>query len=652
MEGSDPLASDLQARRARGLRTALILAVLVVVLRYLDWTSGLFIFALPENFAYDTVFDYRAPRAPTDLAIVAIDEASLQALSQFPFPRDLYARLLERLSQARVVAFDILFIEPDRANPQGDAQFAAAMEKHGRVVLGAYRQERKQYGDAAVGMRGYPLPVGGPGRLKPIQPLNFAAPVPPLAQAAAGIGYVDIEPDADGVYRRVEPLRVGYDRQVYPHLAAEIGRVASGVPPAVIVAGVPQGTLGFPAGPSVPLSAEGAVLINYCGPPGTVPAYSFADVLSGKHETDLQDKIVLVGATAAGLYDMRPAPYRSQGRKFFGVETNANVVNTLLHGPALGDAGRSLAWLALALLLGVIAGVLVWSSGETVGPLLGFLVLVVLAVPSFFVAFFAWGMVVPYGALLLAVLLPVGVGTWERMGAERRLIKDRFGVYVSPQVLDELRRNPELARRGQRRMVTLLFSDVRGSTTLSESIPPETWLAQLNEYLSAMSDAIFAYDGYLDKFMGDGIMAVWNAFGTQPNHAELALAAARRMQELLEALNRYWEETEDRTPFRIGIGLHSGEAVVGNVGSQTRTQFTVIGDVVNTASRIEGMTKQYHTELLLSEATATLLPGGVRLREIGEAEVRGRAGKVKLYTVEGEGSSVQPAGGAGRGEQV
>jgi adenylate cyclase len=642
LEGSDPLASELQAKRARGLRTALILAVLVVVLRYLDWTSHLFVFSLPENFAYDTVFDYRAPRPPTDLAIVAIDDPTLQALGQFPFPRDVYARLLDKLAGAKVVAFDVLFVEPDRVNPQGDALFAAAIKKQGRVVLGAYKQERaKVTGPARVSMANYPLPAGGPGPLQPIQPLNFAGPVALLGQAAAGIGYVDIEPDRDGVYRRVDPLRVGYDGKVYPHLAVEIARLATGGQPADLGTGLPQGALALPGAAPAPLSAEGATLINYCGPPGTVPTYSFIDVLQGKHTAELQDKIVLVGATAAGLYDMRPAPYRSYGRKFFGVETNANIVNTLLHGPALRDDGRSFAWLGLALLLGVSAGVLVWSGGETVGPLLGFLVLVAVALPSFFVAFFAWGRVVPYGALMLAVLLPVAVGAWERMGAERRLIKNRFGVYVSPEVLEELTRDPELARRGQRRPVTLLFADVRGSTTLSEALPPETWLAQLNEYLSAMSDAIFAYDGYLDKFMGDGIMAVWDAFGTQPNHAELAVAAARRMLELLAALNRHWETAEDRTPFRIGIGLHSGEAVVGNVGSQTRTQYTVIGDVVNTASRIEGMTKEYQVELLLSDATAALLPERDKLREIGEVQVRGRAGTVKLYTIENHG------GGAG-----
>ena len=636
MEGGDLLTSELRAKRARGLKTALMLALVVVVLRYLPLTRGLFFFALPENYAYDTVFDYRTPQPPADIALVAIDDASLEALGQFPWPRDVYARLLDHLQGAKVVAFDVLFIEPDRLNPRGDERFAAAMKKHGRVVLGAYKQERRALsGSAQVTLPGYPPPPD-PGPLPRIQPLNFAAPVAPLRRAAAGIGYVDIEPDADGVYRRAVPLSLGLDGQaVYPHFAVEIARVAGG-PASLKLSPSGAAALTCGAGRPVPLDTTGRMLINYCGPPGTVPTYSFAEVLAGQHDADLRGKLVLVGATAAGLYDMRPAPFRRNDRKFFGVETNANITNTLRHGPGLSDQGQSLAWLALALLLGVVAGTAVWSGGETLGPALGFLILLALAAPAFFVAFLVWGMVIPYGALLLAVALPVAWGTWERLGAERRLISDRFGVYVSPQVLQELTRDPEPARRGQRRTVTVLFSDVRGSTTLSESMSPEAWLTQLNEYLSLMSAAIFEYDGYLDKFMGDGIMAVWNAFGTQPDHAELALAAAGRMLELLAALNEHWEQQPDRTPLRIGIGLHSGEAVVGNVGSETRTQFTVIGDVVNTAARIEEMTKEHQTPLLLSDATAALLPNAGKLREIGEVGVRGRAGTIRLYTVETE----------------
>jgi adenylate cyclase len=179
-----------------------------------------------------------------------------------------------------------------------------------------------------------------------------------------------------------------------------------------------------------------------------------------------------------------------------------------------------------------------------------------------------------------------------------------------------------------------MFCDVRGSTTLSEKLPAEVWTAQLNEYLTQMSQAIFAFDGYLDKFMGDGIMATWNAFGTQEeDHADLAVRAGQQMLRRLELLNRRWETMEDRAILSIGVGIHTGEAIMGNVGSEERVQYTAIGDTVNAASRIEGLTKQFGVAFVVSEGTAKLLPGSVALRDLGEAEVRGREARIRVYEV-------------------
>jgi len=202
-------------------------------------------------------------------------------------------------------------------------------------------------------------------------------------------------------------------------------------------------------------------------------------------------------------------------------------------------------------------------------------------------------------------------------------------------------------RTPQRREVTLLFCDVRGSTTLSENAAPEVWVAQLNEYLTQMTLAIFSFDGYLDKFMGDGIMAVWNAFGNQPDHAELATRAGLQMFRRLEFLNKKWANMPDRTPFRIGIGLHTGEPVMGNVGSEERTQFTAIGDAVNTAARIESMCKQFGAEFIISEATAERVKELFALRELGETEVRGRAATIRIFEIVRD-TAATPEGGEAR----
>jgi adenylate cyclase len=211
-------------------------------------------------------------------------------------------------------------------------------------------------------------------------------------------------------------------------------------------------------------------------------------------------------------------------------------------------------------------------------------------------------------------------------------------------VLRELSSDPELVAQGVRREVTFLFADVRGSTSLSENIEPEVWVAQLNEYLGQMSEAIFEYDGYLDKFMGDGIMAIWNTFGTQPDHASLAVKASLEMLRRLEMLNGAWERMDNRTPFRIGVAIHSGDAIIGNVGSEERMQYTAIGDTVNTAARIEGLTKEYGVQFLASETTAAELAEGiVELADIGEAQVRGRAEGIRLFARPDEYAEAQQA---------
>ncbi|MEN6346534.1 MAG: adenylate/guanylate cyclase domain-containing protein [Armatimonadia bacterium] len=613
MPSRDPTTLALEARRARGVQVGIALVVLVVVLRFTPLTSNLFLFSVIENLAYDSTFDRAQPQPPVDLVIVAVDDRSLAEMGRFQdWHRDVYANLVDRLLSAKVVAFDLLFPEPD-AGPgmsasKSDERFAAAMRKHGRVVLAAHWEE----GGGQSGRSG----AGDRERLQ--------LPTRRLAEAAAGVGYVDLTPDGDGVYRRFSPQRVDAEGQAREHFGVVIARLAG--------ARAEAGKGGTDR------------LINYCGPQGTVRRVSLVEVLKDpKVAESLAGKIVIVGATAPGLYDIRPAPYRSTGRLFYGVDMNANIVNTLTGPGRLVDRTGSWLWAAYAVLVGTLVTLVVWRAEETVAATLSILVVLALAVPSFPVALRYLGQVVPYGAILGAAVVPLVLGLPERLTAERRLIQRQFGAYVSPEVLRGLMSEPETLRSSQRQQVTLLFADVRGSTTLAEQTSPEVWVAQLNEYLTQMSRAIFTYDGYLDKFMGDGIMAVWNAFGTQEgSHAELAVRAGLQMLQRLEVLNRAWASREGRAQLRIGIGIHSGEAVVGNVGSEDRTQYTAIGDTVNTASRIEEMTKEYGVAFVVSEATAKLVGEQVTLRELGRAPVRGRSEGVGVYEVVGPGKATTP----------
>ncbi len=622
--------------------TAVVIAVVVVVFRYVPLTSNLFVFSLVEDFAYDVAYEYADPLLTDDIVLIAIDGTSLQPqhLGRWPWSRSVHAELLSKVPNARVIAFDVLFTEPDERDPEGDERFAEAIRKAGNVVLAAYRPAKMEYsqGEEAVDWS-YP-PPREPVHLETIQTQTMKPPIPELARAAAAIGYVDIAPDADGVYRRVQPLRQGYDGRIYPHLATAIAQVASKKTPEEIVRTVPAGYLEF--GEVVaPLNRDGSMLITYSGPTGTIDRVGFWEVLEGRvPPSRFKDKIVIVGWSATGFTDFRPAPYRATGREFLGFETNANIVNTLLHTGPRFDRTRDLNWALFALALGLLVGWAAWSGGEVIGPAMAAGIVGIIAVPSFFVAFSHFHTVIPYGAVLLVAAVPLAVAIPERLGRDKRMIRGQFAAYVSPDVLRELSEEPDLVAQGVTREVTFLFADVRGSTTLSERVAPEIWVAQLNEYLTQMSEAIFNHDGYLDKFMGDGIMAIWNAFGNQPDHADLAAQAALEMLERLEILNQYWEGQEERTPFRIGVAIHTGEAIIGNVGSNERMQYTAIGDTVNTASRIEGMTKEYGVMFLASETSAERLSEGiVDLVEIGQAEVRGRQQKIRIFGRAGEYSA-------------
>lgn len=628
---SDSIGGAVRARRARGVQVAFGLTILIVLLRFYIPGPWQGLFALIEHFSYDVYFDHRTPRDISDFVIIAVDEESLapEHLGRFPWPRSVYAKLLDRLGGAKVVGIDLLFPEP----APDDAVLAQAIHRHGRVVLAAHKRRSARIAQLPSTWHGYG-PVATPGLPRAYsddkQTDEFVPPVPALAKAAAGLGYVGIVPDADGIYRRVMPLQVSPADDAMPHFGLEITRIALGLDPAQLAHNASRGGM-VVKGRTIPLDA-GKMLINYAGPMQTVEYVPAWRVVAGKEPAEtFRDKIVIIGPTAAGLYDVRPAPFSRHNRVFLGVELNANIAHTILTGETLRDNAGLVPWGVYALLLGMLVGWAVWHSSERRAAWLGVGLVVLLALPTFMVGVMVLRQVVPYGAILLGTAIPMVWALYERLGMEKRLVAQQFGIFVSPDVLRELRQHPDLMHEGERREVTLLFSDVRGSTAIAERMAPGVWIAQLNEYLSEMSEAIFTHDGYLDKFMGDGIMAIWNTFGNQPDHADLATRAALQMLERLRALNERWEGQGQRVPLQIGIGLHTGEAIIGNVGSYRRAQYTAIGDAVNTASRIEDLTKEFTTPLLISGTTAALLGDRVALVELGEAELAGRAQPVRLY---------------------
>ncbi|NLN91585.1 MAG: adenylate/guanylate cyclase domain-containing protein [candidate division WS1 bacterium] len=625
------------AARLRSLQFCLFLGI---ALAALQWRYPA-LFSRADQFAYDLANSHRPnPPAVEDILIVEIDDTSLDDahLGQFPWPRSTYAELIARLESARAIGIDVLFLEADRLDPVGDAALADAIGRHGRAVLPAsILTDRAVSGESRQRLLTWQGKLASAPSSRPsITPDRLQPPVQPLVAAAAAVGFANLVADGDGRYRRFRPYYTGDDSLVYPNFACEVARIAVGADATEMYGGAGGGLT--VAGRRVCMS-DAHVWINYAGPAGTVPRVSAASLHAGEvPDSDIQGKIVLIGATAAGLYDIHPAPYPGSGGRMCGVETNANVINTLLSARPIAYEPTWLAVVGLPV-LSLLAWWLAWRWGAARGA--GAIVVGgALLVAVYLGGFWFLDTIGPISARLTA-LLGVGLASvLDRMREEARLrnrLVEAFAAYVAPEVAERLARNPDDAGlAGTRREITVLFSDVRGFTTVSEDMDPHDVVAQLTEYFNAMVDAVFRFNGLVDKFIGDGLMALFGCFGDETDHSRRSVMAALVMREALPRLNAKWE-AEGRPTFRIGIGIHSGVAVVGNMGAKRKWSFTAAGDTVNAASRISDLTKAYkdrwETVILVSEPVARQVEDLVELERIGDQPLRGRQESISVYAV-------------------
>jgi adenylate cyclase len=574
-----------------------------------------------ELAAYDGWFNLRGARKPPpEIVIVEVDDASIQELGPFPWPRSTHARLLARLAEARVVGWDLLF--DSHGAPGEDAAFAAALGGAGprQVLASMFAFSRNEDG----------------GWLQELR-----QPVGELARAADSTGFINMPTDADNVVRGVIPADLNFFGRPYPSFGLAVALAALGLG----VDDLKLGPAGLEAGPlRVPWDGRGPVLIDFWGPGRTFTMYRYADVLAGRVAPELlRDRIVLVGPTSPVSKDEYPNPF-TRGNLVLGnalpppgVEIHASAVASFLEGRYYRRAGP-----AANLAVLVLAGPIAWLVARRLSPwrglaaALGLAGALAAAVYGLWAAFGLW--LNFFGPAVSAGLTYVLVNIDNYLAAElnRRRLQDLFGRYVPPQVIDELLKKPDAVPLGGRRQeVTVLFSDIRGFTSYSEGLPPEEVVKRLNEYFAVMCEVIFRHGGTLDKYLGDGIMALFGAPLPAADHARRALLAAVEMLERLGELNRAWEKRGEGT-FQIGIGINSGPAVVGNIGSPRRLEYTAIGEAVNLASRLEGLNKEFGTSIILSEATAACLgepPAGLSLEELGAVPVRGMARPVRIFTV-------------------
>jgi adenylate cyclase len=537
--------------------------------------------------------------ADSRIVLVAIDDASMARLGRWPWDRAVHGELIGKIASANPMAigYDVNFPEPsDEVN---DTALADAIRKAGNVVLPVELDLYSSNGNEAYQVK------------------NYLPPISQIASAAARIGHTNTPQDADGVVRRIPLYASLRDSSVVPAFAYRILEVAR------IKVSLIDGTDDY-----------NRIIIHYPDKPGSAfPVYSAVDVIdSAEINAKLRGKIVLVGSTAPDLHDDQRVP-TSITRPMSGVEIHASLLNTLLQRKFIFELPKwilALWILGIALLLGIVIPVVRarWSVPLAIILWLGSVILAFICFDKGWIVDILW--------VTIAIIISFSAVMLERRiesEKQKREIRHAFSHYVSSSVVDSILENPsQLQLGGVRKDMTVLFSDVRGFTTISEGLSPDALVKLMNTYLTQMTDIVFKHEGVLDKYIGDAVMAFWNAPLDQKDHAKRAVDTALEMLEELKKMNN--EKVFGDLEIKIGVGINSGEMVVGNMGSTDRFDYTVIGDSVNLGSRMEGLTKQYGIAFLISESTKAELPEGEYLiRPIDLVAVKGKNKPVKMYEV-------------------
>jgi adenylate cyclase len=630
-------STPFQKKVLSAVAVGLTVFALVAGLRTSRW------FEVAELKALDhLVRRYADPaKADSNLVLLAIDESSLEAFGRWPWPRDRFGYVVRYLKQAgaRAVVFDVMFFEADENAEEFDQSFADDLKAAGNVFLPMLFQAEP----AAIPPEAQPratvtVESSEAGHVPDIH-AGVKLPIPMLAQQARGLGVINLSADADGPTRRV-PLLGQVNGNVVPHLSLAVAQYLLGADRLSMRDGRLQiGTQ------HVPLGDDGSLLIDWHGSlEQTYHAkrYSIGRVLQAFAQQEkrerpsldpalFKDKIVFVAGTAAGLYDLRVTPFSASTP---GVLIHMAALDNLLHGQGLQAAPRWFSLTTLLLLCLASAGTFMLfrsypvKFGVTIGLAVAYYGLVVHG----FAGHERWlELVFPEAALALTFGTAATV-EYVTEGKQRRLMRAAFDKYMSSEVVEEIMRNPEAIKLGgEKKEITIFFSDIAGFTTISEKMSPEDLVTLLNRYLSAMTTIIkTTHRGNVNKYLGDGIMALFGAPLDDPKHASLACYAALDCQVELARLREVWKR-EGLPEIGARIGLNSGPCIVGNMGSEERMEYTVTGDSVNLASRLEGASKYYDTLILIGQRTAELAKNDVEVREIDLLRVKGKKEPVVVF---------------------
>lgn len=641
------------ARRKNYLPTLLVLTLI--------WLCFLVEpFKIFEEKTKDFLLLLRGERPSSgNIRIAGIDDSSLTILGRWPWPRDYHAEFIRLLSypefKPRVIGYDVLFTEPDAGKPEADAQLTEATAKAGNLCYAYF---------FALDSQGAPSPEeeNKEKALLPFALKNVSGPTEELYSGVsvtlplqdlygkAAFGFINCPPDSDGVIRRL-PLVMRHRDKVYPAFSLRLISGFLGLNSSDISLDLNKGEIAIRAENrtiKVPINKKGQMRINYLGPVKSFPLHSFLQIMnkgnlalnqSSREARDwleqFRGKIVLVGVAATGAVDIIPTPL---SQDVPGVFIQANAAENILSGSFLYEAAAPL---RLAMYFAV--GVLILIACSFLRPVKG--------------AFCAWGIIAFYLGvsywllcsrnLVLEALRPVAgglavYGTVMLQGfmaeeGEKRRIRNAFSHYLSANILSQALKDPSLLKLGGvRRKIAVLFCDIRNFTSYCESRPPEEAVVVLNEFFEEMTKVIIRHGGTLDKYMGDEVMAFFGA-PLEEDAASCAMRACRaalEMKEKLDELRKNWL-SENRTPLEMGIGINTGFMIAGNIGSSSIMNYTVIGDQVNLASRLQRLTREYQKTILITESTYRENESKITAEFIGNVKLKGREEPVKVYALLG-----------------
>lgn len=551
------------------------------------------------------------------IEIVAIDDKSVRELGLYPWPRGTHARLIQLLTKggAQAIAFDVFFTERDPNHPGDDALLGSTAENSGRTVFAV------QFNRTSDGIPDDPI-----------------LPISDLQRNHVGVGLVNIFPEKDGSTRYL-PLWVRQGDTLIPSFSLATWAAAEGIPPEELI------HQSRPPFDSRSPWNETYLNYTYWREEGTTrspfPSTSYSDILEGRVDPQhFAGKMVLIGATAPGLFDAKSAP---GAPVIYGIEIHANALNNLLKRNFFRTEATRGGWLMLLLTLFALGSWLLMSRSST---FMGGATAVAVIVGYYYVCQLAFNqnILLPYASPIVGFLVTYFIALAYRLfiaDRDREKMRGTWSRYMSPKLVDLLIEDQGVLAAGNRE-VTVFFCDLAKFTTLSEQFPPQELVAMLNVYFSQMTDILFRYDITFDKYIGDCIMAYGNAPLEQPDHAVQTCRAALKQVASLPALHKKFAD-QGWPPLDFRIGLHTGTVLYGDLGSHTRSNYTIMGDTVNVASRLEGANKMFGTKILISESTHQAAHNGIEARELDFLRVEGKKQPIRVFELSAEKGDLPPA---------